>query len=83
MIWQDYVTTTLIMTLGFLLIPQIRLSLKGSYVSKISSGATAVVLFRLAGVFGSLGLTASIVATCINATAWAALFGLAVHGRTR
>ena len=83
MIWQDYATTVLIMSLGFLLIPQIKLSLKGQHVSRLSSGATALVLFCLAAVFGSLGLTASIVATCINATAWMALFGLAVKGVAR
>ena len=83
MIWQDYAATVLIMSLGFLLIPQIKLSLKGYHVSRLSSGATAIVLFCLAVVLGSLGLIASIIATCINAMAWAALFGLAVRGVAR
>jgi len=81
MIWQDYVTTVLIMSLGFMLIPQIKMALQGIYVSKFSSGMTALCLFCLAGVFGSMGLVASIVATCINATAWLVLFILAIRGK--
>ena len=75
--WQDYIISIVGFSFAFMLIPQVKSSLKGQHVNKWSSGLTALGLFVLMICFASMDMWLSPIANFMTGSMWALIFVLA------
>lgn len=81
MIWQDIVISMIGFLFGFILIPQIKDSLKGKTVNVMTSSLTAIGLYILGAAFITLGLWLSAISSIFSGTMWLILFIISLPRR--
>jgi len=82
--WQDLLISGVCFAFGFMLIPQVRDSFKGtSYVNVYTSFFTIVGLALLGIAFASLEMWLATVSEIIAVFMWIALFGFSLKNRLR
>ena len=75
--WQDLVIAGVSFSFAFILLPQVRDSLKGkSYVNMITSSLSAIGLFILTMTFETMDMRFSALSALVTCIMWLILFGL-------
>jgi len=78
MAWQDIVIAIVCFSFGFMLLPQIRSSLRGKHVNAWSAGMTTLGLYTIAVMFWTLELWVSTASDIFAGSVWLILWYLAV-----
>ena len=82
--WQDIIISGVCFAFGFMLIPQVRDSFRGtSFVNVYTSFFTIIGLALLAIAFASLGMWLATVSEIIAVFMWIALFSFSLKGRKK